>query len=293
MNRPIPQVTLPNFDKMWNYGDPAETEQRFRAILPRAEVSHDVEYLAQLLTQIARCEGLQGKFQASHSTLDTVEKLMSLNNLRLAKVRYLLERGRAFNSSGKPEAAKPLFLSAYELADHLGEARYAIDAVHMVAIAEPDPKDQVEWNLKGIAMCEADPTQKGWLHALLNNIGESYLAIKDYSRAYQSFHRLAQLQKESQGKADKYTVKDEAKALRLGGDAEKSLELIEPILKSLLDEGQDDGYIRQEYAEALYAVGRVNEAKPHFSKAFELLSIDSWAAQNDVEGIERAKRLSE
>src|SRR5438552_1647807 len=46
---------LPDFTKLWDFANPAETECRFRAIVPRAKLSHDAEYLAQLLTQIARC----------------------------------------------------------------------------------------------------------------------------------------------------------------------------------------------------------------------------------------------
>src|SRR6476620_2762785 len=158
---------LPEFMKLWDWSNVAETERRFRAIIPRAELSHDAEYLAQLLTQIARCEGLQGNFTASHATLDTVEKMIAANNLQVAHIRYCLERGRAFNSGGKPATSIPLFQKAYELAEAQKKNGLAIDAVHMIAIAESDPNDQIKWNLQGITMAEADSAQKGWLNALL------------------------------------------------------------------------------------------------------------------------------
>src|SRR5207302_1880258 len=263
----------------WNFNKPDETEQKFREILPRAEMAHDTSYLAQLLTQIARSQGLQGKFEDAHATLDRVEKMLT-PDLKLARVRYLLERGRAFNSSDHQDKALPLFTQAYTLAESIYENGLAIDAVHMVAIAEPDKKAQIEWNLKGIAMAEADPKWGGWVRALYNNIRESYLALKDYEQAYFYFHKLAKFQKEKDGEADRYTLKDEAKALRLGGNPEISLEIIQPIFEKIHSENQDDGYILEELAEGLYATEKKEEAKKHFAKAYELLSKDDWYRKN-------------
>jgi hypothetical protein len=49
-----PTTDLPDFDTIWNYDDPAATEQQFRALLPRAGQGDNHSYHAQLLTQIAR-----------------------------------------------------------------------------------------------------------------------------------------------------------------------------------------------------------------------------------------------
>ncbi len=68
---------LPNFDELWDYNKPAETERKFRALLPLAEQSSAPSYLAQLLTQIARAEGLQRKFAAAHQTLDRFQKSLA------------------------------------------------------------------------------------------------------------------------------------------------------------------------------------------------------------------------
>ena len=282
---------LPDFTKLWNFSKPDETERKFREILPRAEMAHDSSYLAQLLTQIARTEGLQGKFTEAHATLDRVEKMLT-PDLKLARVRYLLERGRAFNSSDHQDRALPLFADAYKLAESIQENGLAIDAVHMIGIAESDPKKQIEWNLKGIAMAENDPKWGGWVRALYNNIGESYLKVKDYAHAYLYFHKLSEYQRVKDGEADMYTVKDEAKALRLDGHPEKSLALLQPILVKMIAEKNDDGYIREELAEALFATGKNEEAKPHFAKAYELFLHDEWYIKNGGD-IERLKKMSQ
>ena len=62
----------PDFDSLWNYNKPAETEAKFRQLLPMAEESGDPAYLAELKTQIARTLGLQQKFDQAHTLLDSV-----------------------------------------------------------------------------------------------------------------------------------------------------------------------------------------------------------------------------
>ena len=185
----------------------------------------------------------------------------------------------------------PLFQKAYELAEAQNEMRYAIDAIQMIAIVEPEPKDQVEWNLKGIALAESDPSQKGWLFALLNNIGENYMSIQNYEIACTSFKRLAQMQREAYGGPDKYTLKDISKSLRLAGSPEGALEFLQPVLDKLLSEGQDDGFLRQEIGESNLDAGRHHESNLHFGRAYELLSLDDWIRKNEPGTIGRLKKL--
>jgi hypothetical protein len=66
---------------------------------------------------------------------------------------------------------------------------------------------------------------------------------------------------------------------------------MQPVLDKLTSQNKDDGYIRQELAEALHALGRAAEAKPHFAKGYELLSADEWAMRNEAEKIARMKEL--
>lgn len=289
--------TLPELRKLWNYNDPAGTELKFRDLLPQAESSGDTEYLAQLLTQIARSLALQNKFDDAHATLDRVLQMLSKQEPSVANIRYFLERGRTFNSSGKRVEAMPFFQSSHDAAIAQNQIPFAIDALHMLAIAESDPRKQVEWNLKAFELVESTPVEdtasRGWLEPLCNNIGESYLLLKEYDTAYSYFQRMAEMQTARTGEVDMYTLKDQAKALRLGGHAEESYNIILPVFEKLSSEQNDDGYIRQELAESLYALGKTDEAKPHFLRSYELLSADSWVLQNEAASLERMKKLSQ
>ena len=96
---------LPDFDRLWNYNDPPETEQRFRELLPPARASGNTSYLVELLTQIARTEALQRRFDDAHRTHDEAEALLPEAGDR-ARIRHLLERGRVFNSSKRRDEAR-------------------------------------------------------------------------------------------------------------------------------------------------------------------------------------------
>ena len=127
--------TLADFDALWDYDRPAETENRFRQLLPAH--GDNPALRAELLTQIARAQGLLQRFADAHATLDAIEHQLDSLPLR-PRARYLLERGRVFNSAGDPARARPFFEEAFVLAapDPQG-VFYAVDAAHMLAIVSP------------------------------------------------------------------------------------------------------------------------------------------------------------
>jgi tetratricopeptide (TPR) repeat protein len=285
------QTELPVINKLWNFGDVPATRAKFLELLPKAEASGNKSYYLELQTQIARTYSLQANFTEAHKILDKVEKELT-GEFTLARVRYLLERGRTYNSANEQGKALPLFIEAVDSAEKIKAMNYAIDAIHMVAIAKSDPNEQVQWNLTGISLAKSDTNQKGWLHAFYNNIGESYLRLKDYNNAWYFFHLLAELQKEQYGEADIYTIKDEAKALTLMGEPARALTLMEDVSKKLDSNKEQNGWIENELAEALYALDRKVEALPHFQKAYDLLSKDDYCVKFEPERIEHLKKMS-
>jgi tetratricopeptide (TPR) repeat protein len=91
-----------------------------------------------------------------------------------------------FNSSGKPDQARPLFLAAWEKARTAKLDFLAVDAAHMLGIL-----DGLEWHEKAIALAEAssDPKAQGWMGSLLNNLGWTYYDKGDYRKALEVFER--------------------------------------------------------------------------------------------------------
>lgn len=167
-----PSAFAAALDERWDYAAPDVSEQRFRQELTRWP--GDTPQALEIETQIARAQGLQHRFGDATTTLSNVERRLDGVPSHV-RVRYLLERGRVFNSSGAAEKAVPLFAAALELAECEEDAFYAIDAAHMLAIAAP-ASERLEWNLKAIAMAERAPDarSKRWLASLYNNVGWTY-----------------------------------------------------------------------------------------------------------------------
>ena len=192
---------LPDLHRLWDHNDPAGTESKFRAGLAKAEASDDRGYHAELLTQIARAQGLQRQFDEAHRTLDEAEEMID-GDMHRARVRLLLERGRVFNSSGSEDKAKPPFIKAWELASSEGIDGLAVDAAHMMAIVEVNA-EALKWNHKALdlANSSSDPDAQRWKAPLYNNIGWSYHSDGVYDEALTYFEQALQ-HRRAQGKAD-------------------------------------------------------------------------------------------
>lgn len=287
---------LPDFDALWDYEHPAQTEAAFRALLPQAQASGDASYHLELLTQIARAQGLQRDFAAAHETLDQVQALLTADPGR-AEVRYLLERGRVLNSSGHPEEARPLFEAAWKHGLACHEDVHAIDAAHMVAIVAP-PEEKLEWNRKGLALVErtTDARARKWGGSLHNNIGWDYHAQRQYHLALEAFERaLAWRQVQADPREILIAEWCIARALRSLGEVEEALRMQQALQEAWESLGGSDGYLEEELGECLLALERPEEARPYFSQAYAKLSQAPWRGLAAIEParLERLKRLGE
>jgi tetratricopeptide (TPR) repeat protein len=285
---------LPDFDALWDYEHPAQTEAAFRALLPQAQASGNLSYTLELLTQVARTQGLQREFAAAHQTLDQVQTLLT-TELSRAKVRYLLERGRVLNSSGHPEEARLLFEVAWEQGLACHEDVHAIDAAHMVAIVAL-PEEKLEWNRKGLALVEhtTDAQAQTWGGSLYNNVGWAYHAQAQYHQALEAFQR-ALAWRQIQGDPREILIAEWciARALRSLGQAEEALRMQQALQEEWKSLGGSAGYVEEELGECLLTLERPEEARPYFAQAHVKLSQDPWLVATEPARLERLKGLGE
>lgn len=281
---------LPDFRASWDFQRPDSSEARFRRLLPLAMAVGDDDYRAQLLTQIARAQGLQQRYTAAHATLDGVVHLLTPERSQ-ARVRYLLERGRVFNSSGRGNDAGPFFRQAWDVAREAKLDGLAIDAAHMVAIVET-PDSSLAWNLRAMELAESsrDPAASNWLGSLYNNLGWTCHDLGDYPRALELFEKgLAWRRGQGQERETRIAEWAVARTLRSLGRVEEALSRQEALQREWDAAGEPDGYVFEELGECLVALGRADEAKRPFTRAYELLSRDPWFAQNERERLEKIR----
>ncbi|HZY47946.1 MAG TPA: tetratricopeptide repeat protein, partial [Candidatus Bathyarchaeia archaeon] len=219
------KAELPDFDSFWDFDRPGATERRFRDLLPAALDSRDISYFTQLLTQIARAEGLQRKFEDAHKTLDRVELSLAKPDADdKTRVRYMLERGRVFNSTGNRDVARPLFQDAFELAVKIKDDSDAVDAARMIAMVEP-PEKGLQWNLKALDIAENSKDEKArkWKGGLYNNLGWTYFDNQMFEEALMMFEKVLEL-RQQEGDQVKVLVArwGVAKVLRMMGHTEEA-----------------------------------------------------------------------
>lgn len=285
---------LVEIDSMWDYNDPESSELKFKNYIRKAEESANKDCLCQLLTQIARSQGLQMKFDEAHRTLDEVLELLD-ETTPIARIRYMLERGRTFNSSKAVENAKTFFKEAYDLAKASNEDYYAVDAAHMMGIAEKG-EESLRWN--EIAIKDADKSEsaraKNWLGPLLNNTGWTYHDMGNYEKALELFIKCRQWHEERNTGLgyfiSRWTVARVHRSLK---EYDKALSLQYNLQKEMQENHKPDGFVCEEIGENLLALNRIDEAKPYFKTAYDLLHKDIWLAENEKERLERLKTLSE
>ena len=155
-----------DIDSFWEYADPASSEWRFRARLSSAQGDERLE----LLTQIGRTYGLRQRIDEAHQILDQVEAEL-INAGPRPHIRYLLERGRTYNSSGEGEKARTLFVEAWERSVATHHEGLAVDAAHMLAITYSGKPEAIDWNRRGLGLARGseDPKALALVPAMLNN----------------------------------------------------------------------------------------------------------------------------
>ena len=289
------EITMLNFDKGWDYDDPVSTEIKFKGILATFSYEDHPQQYLELQTQIARTLGLQQKFDEAHALLDQVESHLSADQ-PIPRIRYLLERGRCYNSANRQAQARPLFLEAWETSQAAGADFYAVDAGHMMAIVEP-PEKQLEWNEKAVAIAEKseDPRARGWLGPLYNNIGWTYHDLGNYEQALAVFEKALDWRMQHQQVNETLIAKwSVARTHRSLGHVDQALGLQMELLQTIKAAGlPEDGYVEEEIAECLTLQGKTREASRHFFKAWALLSKDIWLQQNETPRLERLKQLGQ
>ncbi len=127
-------------DKLWDFDDPAATEERLRAALEQADGAMSDE----LRTQVARALGLQGAFAEALTMLDGISPDDAVVQQRIA-----LERGRVLNASGEVAQAIAQFQEAYRVN---ADTYLTVDAIHMLGIT--DKAEAATWYERGLEIVQ-------------------------------------------------------------------------------------------------------------------------------------------
>lgn len=231
---------------LWDFDDLDLSESRLRAQLEREA---DDAGRAEVLTQLARVQGLRGDFDGCAELLEQAEQLGG-------GARVPLERGRMLRSSGDPAQAYPLFVEAFGRMHDAGAMYLAGDAAHMAALA--DPAGPQEWTQRGLELADREPDAMHWRGPLLNNLGWHLHEAGEQEGAVSAFERALDAYEQDPG--NPYAIEIAhyalAVALRAAGRPDEALEHAQHAVDWARGAGISDAYFDEELAACRTALRR-------------------------------------
>ena len=264
-----PYVVAIDLEPLWDFGDPALSESRFRAALATAK-GDDALILE---TQIARTYGLRRDFQRARQILQAMDVGQAGSEPR---IRHALELGRTYASAAHPKEsqtaeakarARVLYVQAFELARKEKFDALAIDAVHMLAFVDTEPVDQLKWAQEGLALVEssAQPAAKRWEASLRNNAGYALHQLGRYEEALAQFEQALALRTPGTDSARvaQWMV---AWTLRSLGRLDEALRLQLQLEREFDAAGKADPYVFEELELLYWAKGDDARAAHYGSK---------------------------
>jgi tetratricopeptide (TPR) repeat protein len=289
-----------DIDGLWDFDDPAQTEAKFMALRQHLGAKKDHAKLMELDTQLARAQGLQGRFAHALMTLETVQDGLEPGEARPA-IRHDLEMGRVLRSSGSPSGATDYFERAADMARAAGEEALEIDAMHMAALVEPEPGKRIAMNMDALerAAAATDPRARRWRGSLWNNTGMDFHELGDLGHAIEAFEASLEAWQEDDPSRVAIAHWMIGWTMRLQGRLPEALALQEALAAEYAAKGASDGYVQEELGEIhlALAVGaaadaQMQAARVHFARAHEQLS-QSGEIDGDPERVARMQRIAE
>lgn len=257
---------------LWDFRQPAVSEQRFRAAL--ATATGDDALILQ--TQIARTHGLRQDFARAREVLQAIEPQLVAAGAE-ARTRYALELGRSYASATHPPQlqttetnglARSAFQRALTVAKDARLDDLAIDAIHMLAFVDTAPADQLRWAREALAVVEAStqPAAKRWEASVRNNAGYALHQLGQFEQALAEFNRAVALREQGSNAAAARTAHwMVAWTLRALGRDAQALAIQLRLEREGDAAGQPDRYVFEEL-EILYRDRGDGERARHYAQ---------------------------
>ncbi len=270
----LPSLAMTSIDiaSLWNFQDPAASEQRFRDALATAQGDDRLI----LVTQIARSQGMRRDFEGARRTLAGIEREVAAAGPE-ARVRHALELGRTWVSAAHPKdaltpAAREQARGAYRQA--LATAReasldgLAVDTLHMLAFVDDAPADALRWTQQALdlSLASTQPAARRWEASLRNNLGMALHEQKRYDEALAQFRAaVAVRERGSDAGATRVAHWMVAWTLRSMGRLDEALDIQLRLERECDAAGQPDAYVYEELA-ALYTARGDAERARHYGQ---------------------------
>ena len=289
------QTLIEQADGLFQSGSYADAGELYKQAVTAAEQDPGNESLVEALSMVARSHLIQDEADEGRPWIQRAEAVATPDQANDWS-RFLSVRGRFEWKDRKDNAkATAIFKEMYEYCITHALHDRAIDAAHMVALTGSQ-EEQVEWALKGIDAAEQGG-HDGWLGPLWNNLGWTYVELKQHDKALDALLKARHHHHQRSGVVQKLAADIfVGQAYRLVGNLDESEKWINEAhqrARTLWAEHPDDddfkerlGNTHEQLGELAAARGSMREALRHLEQSKELLS-SAGAEKWDPEGLRR------
>ena len=167
----------------------------------------------------------------------------------------------------------------------------------MIAIAHPDPAEQLRWNFKTIELAEGskDESTKLWIGTSYNNIGWTYHAQGDFAQSLQWLKKARDYYDSPANKNEKFKFIAHwsvAKLLRLNNRPDEAIAIQKKLETDMEAKETIDGFVYEELAELHLLQNNLPTAQTYFQKAHESLSKVAWFVATEPARLKRIENLA-
>ncbi len=286
---------FPDIDGLWQADNMLETESNIRAKLPATGTTGGwTAENIELLTLLARVQGLQGNLIGARGTLDQAQQLISEFRSTVGprvELRWLLEQGRIHCLTMTLAKAHDFFAQAWDLANKSNEVFFAIDSALMLSTVRP-PKFQNEWLQRAMQLAQTsqDSQARLWLSQLFLLEGWHAFDFRNFEKALENF--TSALKEPAVSETKSYPLEwSRARTLRALGRLPEALAIQEQLMARMRQQGKVNGHVYLEIAECKQLMKDQEEAKSYFELAYAELSADGWYSDNRSEELSRMKYI--
>ncbi len=192
-----------NASSLINFSNINASEKRLQDAIANTEGDEKII----LVTQLARCYGLRQDFKSAQEILEELRPQLSDASAE-ANARFALEWGRTLCSTTHNHAeiletdrseARESYLLACDFARRTNLDDVTIDALHMMAVADNTPEQQLLWGQSAldVMLASTQPDVKRWEASLHNNIGYALHQLGKYGEALGHFELALAARKRS------------------------------------------------------------------------------------------------
>jgi tetratricopeptide (TPR) repeat protein len=143
-----------------------------------------------------------------------------------------------------------------------------------------------------MALASEDPEVRRWLAPVTNNLGWHYYSLGQFDEALSCFEEAERVRSAAGGMPHRIARYCVAKCKRALGRVDESLDEQTSIARDHEGAGTKGYYVYEEIGECLLVLGRPEEARPYFAKAFEGLKDDVHLQAEEPDRLQRMAELA-